>query len=594
MLASEKIKHENIEPKPDELLDTFSNEQDLQLSSSPLEIAHWIKDSKEITKFGSEAIAVALDLPPSSRVGHKNLFNALQIVLREFFIEIPEEIATKIKSGETDIFAFLAPAQENHLKPREVEINTLPGISSLTIKGVEPIDGEDGYFNLFFDFKMKPGKVLPDGTIDFREVNRFPQASKDQLIIRIYEPTTGQYGTDIYGYPIKPNPGKPCNVKIKEGFYFKEGFEEDRKRFFKDYLSKKSGIILCEFSGTPEISNLREISVKNEIRVKNIDFSTGSLKGNANELRCKADIVVEGDIKGCFSVIIDGSLTVRGAVEGETVDATGPVIVNFAKNFIRSGSDMEVGIARNANLIAKKQIYIKRELSDGTIRAQEVLLSPKGTSEFLMGRCEIYTNRLIATGVSIRNIVELNIGDTLFSTLEQLNLQRKKLQSELEKILDKIRNRGAVFGEKLKLAQSFVDKRQKKILSILKQFATMILLGNLSFEKIKSRMNNIETSLGSELKMLTKHLRFMVDLQEQLNQNREKLNQLEKQIKNIEEDIAKIHVDMKGQMKSVGQIKIKCNGFEKTFTTKNFKREFFQLTMSYDPSSGPKIKFLET
>ncbi len=562
------------------------------IPTSPLEIAQWIKESQELTKVGSDVMAIAMDLPPSPRIGHENLFKALEIVLREFFIEIPEEIATKIKSGELDIFSFVAPAQEKQLKPRYVEINTLPGISTLTIKGEEPVDGEDSYFKLFFDFQMRPGKVLPDGTIDFREVNRFPQASKDQLVIRVYEPTLGTYGTDIYGYPVRATPGKASEIKIKDGLYSKDGIDEENNRTFKDYFSKKAGIIICDFSGSPSESNLREISVKNEIKVKDIDFSTGNLKGDTNELRCKADIIVEGDIKGCFTVIIDGKLTVKGAVEGETVDATGPVIINFAKNFVRSGTDMEVGIARNAKLTAENKLYIKKELSDGIVKANEILLTPKGVPEFLLGRCEIIANRLIAEAVSVRNIVELNIGEGLFKTLEQLKLQKTELEAELAKNLDKLKSRGAIFGEKLKLAKSFVDERQKKVLPVLKQFATMILLGNLSFEKIKSRMENIEHSLGSDLKMLTKHLRFMVDQQEQLSKIREKLDTLEAHIKEIEEEISELYVDIKGKMTKAGQIKIKCNGFEKKWTNRSLKGESFQLIMSYDIDSGPKVKFL--
>ncbi len=560
---------------------------ELTSNSSPIEAAQWIKASLEEIKFGSDTLAVAMDLPSGNRIGAYNLLKALEMVLREYFIKIPDEIASQIGQGNQDIFTFVAPAKERHLKPRQVEINTMPGISTLTIKGSEPVDGEDGYIKLFFDFRVQPGRLLPDGSMDFREVNRFPQASKDQLVLRIYEPSSGTEGTDVLGFPIRAKAGKPALVKIGDGFYSKDDIDSDTNRRIWDYYAKKAGIIICTFEGGPSEENLRKISIKNEVKVKDIDFNTGNFKGVANELRCKADLIVEGDIRGCFAVVIDGSLIVKGAVEGETVDATGPVVVSFARNFIRSGSDMEVGAAREAKLIAQNRLIIRKEISKGIIKTNHLIIKPKGTLEILLGRAQIEANHIVATNVSVRNIVEIELGKKLFQLYSQLKAQERELGAEIERQKEALRNRSAVFAQKMQLAQSILDEEGKALIPVLKQFATMILLGKLSVEKLRTRMANLEEKIVYDLHMLTKQLRLMLDLQEELSKLNEKMDLLAEQISKTEEAIDDLSIEMTGTMNDSGQIIIRCNGYEKKVFPLEVQNKVFQISMQYDAAKGP-------
>ena len=582
VMAEEKAKHGSSDIE--EILRGSLSE-----SASPLEVAQWIKESVEEGKFGSDTITVAMDLPSGSRIGSGNLLKALEMVLREYFITIPDEVASKIAGGDMNLFSFVAPAKERHLKPRQVEINTMPGISTLTIKGVEPVDGDDGFIKLFFDFRVQPGRLLPDGSMDFREVNRFPQASKDQLVVRVYEPSSGTEGTDVMGLPIRAKAGKPAPLKIKDGFYSKDDMDPETSRRFFDYFAKKSGIIICTFEGSACDENLRKISIQNQIKVRDIDFNTGNFKGASNELRCKADLVVEGDIRGCFAVVIDGSLTVQGAVEGETVDATGPVVVNFARNFVRSGSDMEVGSARKATLIAKKRLKIKKELSEGAIKADILEIQPEGSNEILLGKSSIEANQIFASSVNIRNIVEIEMGKGLFQLYSQLKAQERDLSEEIERKKEALKNRGAVFGQKMKLAQAVLNEQDQGLVPVLKQFATMILLGSLSVEKLKTRMDGLIDKLPFDLHLLTKQLRLMLDIQEELSGLNEKMKILEEQIAKTEKAIDSLQVEMTGRMTDSGQIILKCNGYEKRILPIEVQGKTFRLLMKYDPQKGPII-----
>jgi len=591
-MAGSEADNKAVETPPSPDMGASSQVEDTSLEGNgptPIEAAQWIQESIEEIKFGSDTIALAMDLPSGARIGPQNLVKAMEVVLRGYFVQIPEDVSSRIMAGEQDVFKFMAPAKERHLKPRQVEINTMPGISTLTIRGCEPVDGEDGFIRLFFDFKIRPGRLLPDGSMDFREVNRFPQASKDQLVFRVYEPTNGVEGTDVMGFPIRAKAGKPSLVKIGDRFYSKDSVDTETNRRIWDYYAEKAGIIICEFQGTPCEENLKKISVKNEIKVKDIDFNTGNFKGRNKEIRCKADLVVEGDIRGCFAVVIDGSLVVQGGVEGETVDATGPVVVSFARNFIRSGSDMEVGSARKATLIAKNRLWIKREISEGVVKADVLVIKPQGSNEILVGRADIEANYINASLINVRNRMEIDVGKGLFQLYSQLKAQERDLATEIERKKDALKNRGAVFGQKMKLAQSLLGEEEQPLIPVLKQFATMILLGSVGIEKLKSKMAALEEKIGFDLHILIRQLKLMLEVQEELSELKEKIALLGEQIGKTEKAIDGLSVEMRGKMTESGEIILRCNGYEKIVTPGEVEGKPFQLLMKYDSSKGPQF-----
>ncbi len=566
----------------EELEEAFSE------STPPEKIARWILESGESLKYGSDILAVTMDLPPINRVNPENFLAALQAVFKEFSInQLPEDVRENILKREFDNFEFIASAREKHLQPRQVEVNTFPEISTLTIRGVEPSDGNDGSIEVFFDFHVHPGKYLPDGSIDFTEINRFPQVGEDYCVFRIYQPTPGSEGTDAYGLRISPKAGVPFPIKPGEGFRVENGYDEERKEHYQDFFCKKAGIVVCEFEGPPDPMNIRAISIRNEIVVKDIDFTTGSLKGQSGELRCKANVIVEGDIRGHFSVVIDGALNVKGAVEGATVDATGPVIASFVRNFLRSGSNMEIGSARNATLIANETATIKRELAECQIKAPRVIFDPHGSPEIMVGRTSVESDAVTGGPLNVRNIFEMEIGKRLFETRTLLERQYAELEEETTRTAANLRDRGAVMGQKLKLASSILSDEQKKFIPVLKQFATMILLGKIPLGKIKERVKNFEKNYGADFRGIVKHLKLMVDIQEKLTQTLEKKEQLINQKEQVEAAINGLVVDISGRLASAGQVIIRCEGRENRLSLKTAKTETFHLIMKYDPRNGP-------
>lgn len=548
-------------------------------------IVAWIKDSAEEVKTGSDVTSVAFDLPPISRVLPEHFIKALSAVLIEYAIRLPEDFSRKIMAREFGEYVFVADAREKHLPPREVELNTLPEISTMLIRGVFPIDGKDGFCRVFYDYSLKPGKYLPDGTIDFRDINRFPQVAEGDPVVRIYKPTAGSEGTDVYGLPIAPKAGTPYPVKIGDGLTSQEGKDEELERDFIDYFADKKGIIVSEFEGQPSDETLRAISVQNHITVKNVDFSTGNLSGQGAEVRCAADVKVEGDIRGQFSVIIDGKLEVGGAVEGSTVDATGPIIASFVKNFIRSESFMDVGAARNATLISKEAITIRKEMAECTISAPQVVFEPKGCPEVMCGKCTVDANQVTGGPLVIRNRLVIELGNKLFEQIAHLEHQNQELELELERYQGAIRDAAAAFGQKLKMANSLFPQGEKGMLPILKQLGTMVLLGQIPPGKLRNRLETFSREHGEQFNSLLRQLFRMLAIQEKILQLQENMVSLAGQKEEVEKELSRMRIEIYGELASAGQVAVRCNGKEKRWSlSPSQTREGFRIVAGFSLS----------
>lgn len=80
-------------------------------------------------------------------------------------------------------------------------------------RGMLPIDGKDAYLRLELEIGPIPGKILRDGTIDFRERKIFTGVDENQVIaVRVPE-TIGTPGINVFGESIPQQPGKDITVK---------------------------------------------------------------------------------------------------------------------------------------------------------------------------------------------------------------------------------------------------------------------------------------------------------------------------------------------------------------------------------------------
>ena len=597
-LRKQPVMTEQTNPKKDEHAAQDGAESlivdEISADSTVPEIVQWIRDGIEEERTGSDITRVVMDLPPVRRIpGEKNL-DAIQQILNEYAIKLPAELVNAILQGKSAEFTFSAPSREKYLRPRTVLVNTSPEISTLMISGEEPIDGLPGYTEAHYDFTVKSGRIFSDGSIDFREINMFPQAGEGKLLLRIFAPTEGVAGTDVYGWRIVPLPGEPVRIAFGDNITTTKGYDEEEKRDYLDVIAAKPGIIVTDFGGDPpRVENIREISIQNRLELDDIDFTTGNISGDGGEFRCTADISVKGDVKGRFAVLIEGMLEVKGTVEGEVVDASGEVIAHFIRSYIRSGRFIESVAATHAKLNAAEYIKISREFTHCHLRSPEVIFEGSGGQPVLCGSAKIYAEQFRLVNGEIRNRLEIILGEKLIKQLQHLDKSNQHLEAVITSEGSHLKTRAQTFGKKLQLTHSLLPDHLKNVVIRLKKFGSAILSETITMEDALQKITKLQGSLGPEFDVILDQLKRMVRIQATRQEKLAEQAELLKQRDALFEALREMRVIINGQITPKGQVIIRCGESEKKFLGDDRGDTTLDLVIGYDPLQGQLIEMEE-
>lgn len=192
--------------------------------------------------------------------------------------------------------------------------------------GAVPVKGQDARLRFALEVGFLPGKVMGNGEIDFRERNMFIAVNKDQLIAHKVPASPGIPGTDVYGSPIEPQPGKDMTVRAMDDAALDEGSGEIR--------ALRSGVLSLVTESSVKVCSRQIIS-------QDIDYQTGNIiSRNAVEIKgsirpkfkvnALGDVMVSGDVEKA-QVRSDGNVLIKGGVVGKlsTINARGDLDLGF-------------------------------------------------------------------------------------------------------------------------------------------------------------------------------------------------------------------------------------------------------------------------
>ncbi len=555
----------------------------------------WILDTlDEVRTEDGFCIKAAMDLPPISRLQGEELLNSIETILKQYNIEVPPDIRREILDGSQHEAIFLAPATHKGLRPRTVAINTSAEIRCLFIRGEPPIDGKDGKIIVHFDYTEKPGRLLPDGTIDFRNINKFPQVIEGQVLIDVYEPTPGTPGTDVAGGHIPAREGKSFQVEAGEGIRTERKYDDQERRYYLSFIAEKSGIVICSFDGdVRDAEHLRNIEIKNKITVRDIDFSTGNIGDALEEVRCVADVVVEGDIKGRFAVIIDGSLDVRGAVEGEKIDVSGDLRAAFVRSSVRIGGKAEIASALNASIKSEDIVVIEREIGRCSIEAPTLILHPKKTNKVLVGQLDASVQSFYGKGCEIRSKLVVEMGRSLLDQLKTIEKREASLMREIEVVQGKIKDRALIFFQKIKMIKSAMKNRKDKELEYLQELGMRLLKEEIHTDEVLEVIDKMGSSQDSGIQSIVKALRSFAISKDEEERFIDELEAIKLQKEGIREKLSRMEVVMDGVIKGSGSVEIVCGEENLKWQTRPSGDEFpLRVQVTYVPGEGLVTKEL--
>lgn len=172
-------------------------------------------------------------------------------------------------------------------------------------KGRPAIDGVDGAYEFLVDTHAKAKPVeLPDGTVDYTNMELFVPVTKGQLLVKYHPATSGCFGFMITGKLINPKRGKDLPPLRGKGFELSEDKTE--------YRAAYDGCIDYR-NGELTISRLFTVDGDLDMTVGNIHFS--------------GDVEIKGDVARGMLIEAGGTVVIGGHVGAATIEAGDDVIL---------------------------------------------------------------------------------------------------------------------------------------------------------------------------------------------------------------------------------------------------------------------------
>jgi uncharacterized protein len=256
----------------------------------------------------------------------------------------------------------------------------------LVAQGTAPLGGRDAEFEWAVQIDSdKPGKILDDGSIDFRDRNLTTVAKEGDLLGKLVPPKLGKPGKDIFGTDLQA-PG-PLNIEVvTDSRIYAEPEEDGSMAFF------------CETGGgISSDSELKTVKGRRHMRINiavypisnieaDVDYTTGNIDFNG-------DVVVGGSVQSQFSVKATGTVTIGGYIEaGAYVTAGKDILIQRgvvgASTELVAGGDIMSKFIQEATVRSGGDVKVGSYIFNASVRAGGQVLVPgmgEGKSRALVG-----------------------------------------------------------------------------------------------------------------------------------------------------------------------------------------------------------------
>ena len=309
--------------------------------------------------------------------------------------------------------------------------------------GRAAVDGEDGWFEFLVDTQAKGKPVeLPDGTVDYANMELFVPVSKGQLLVRYHAATAGSFGFLITGKLISPKRGKDLPQMKGKGFELSEDKKEYRAAFDGCINYKDDELTISSVFTVP--GNL-------DMTVGHVRFSGDvEIKGDVSrgmKIEAGGSVVIGGHVSSA-SIVAGENVILKGGMQGEsvgTIKAGGTVEGKFIEeSIVECGGDFKANYILNCKLTAMGKVLIsgrKGAIIGGSVQGMQ------GISAAELGNdAQIETKLIAGPGDEINDrLIEMK--KILRKTDEEINMLQKGKQ-QLENASPQVKEKNKLLYDK--------------------------------------------------------------------------------------------------------------------------------------------------
>ncbi len=218
-------------------------------------------------------------------------------------------------------------------------------VDLLFATGRRHVNARDGEIKYRFNIEdLGQPHVNQDGSVDFKNVNRFLVVEKGKKLATRTMPTDPQDGLTVTGKTIRPRPGKEVHFK-----------------FGKNVKRSEDGLaLIAEEKGGIEFKN----GIISVINVLTINSDVGVKTGN---VVFRGKVVINGSITTGYSVEADEDIVVNGVVEAAQVKTNGNLMVTGG---ILGQQEAKIDVGGD---IAAKFLYSSDVICRGDIMVDSIM-----------------------------------------------------------------------------------------------------------------------------------------------------------------------------------------------------------------------------
>lgn len=280
-------------------------------------------------------------------------------------------------------------------------------------KNVE--NGRDGWYEYFFktDVNRKP-KLLPDGSVDYRDIEWYDAVKKGDKLAFYHKAEDGIDGYDVEGNILKSTRGKEQSILAGNGFQM----DSDRCT----YYAKIDGMVKLDGD---------RLEVSEMLEVEDINSSIGNIVFNGS-------VHVRGNVGAGVTIRAGKDIIVDGFIEGATLEAAGEIILRkgmngSGKGKIKAGGNVTAKFLESADVYAGGMIHI--DYSMNSILYSEETVEAKLRNGTIVGGVCTGVKGVSAQNIGTKAAVQTTIRAGSSTALMKLNNEiYRQLSSTKEEI----------------------------------------------------------------------------------------------------------------------------------------------------------------
>ena len=379
------------------------------------------------------------------------------------------------------IFSVLSKDKvEKQLNEIDVSNPKIHRITAAT--GREPVNGYEEYFTPLIKIEKDAGKILEDGSIDFKEVSSVIEVKKGQEILKKVPAVPTEDGYDIFGENV------PAEIQNTDGYQKGGNIVQSGHDEF---------IYVSSINGCLEVKK-KLISISPVVVIKgDVDYESGNIDFDGS-------VQINGSVLSGFSVKAKDNIMVEKNVEDAHIEAGGNVKVKLGiggkgTTIVLAGGTVRAKFVINSAIESVKEIVIEDSIINSTVFSNDRIVVVSKHGKIIGGEATaLYDIIVNESGVLKENKTILTVGKSLFIEREIKKIldEMKPFDDEIEEINIKLKTS---FGEELfKNTKEYLKilspVKKKNCIEMLSKMQSLtkdltILKEKLDFERNKLKLD---------------------------------------------------------------------------------------------------------